>query len=349
MPLHAALGSRRRRAKRRNRRWGSSALEGLRAFRRPTSLAFMVCAACVAAIVLCFAEVASRFDATGGPPSLRRAAYGFTAVGFYRRMAGPGRAPDFLRRESSACCRAISAFSFRARTRHWCARSSLTAVVAAYSPRSTVAGVGGTVARAKQHAGDRQTSSLPLGVFVVDDGGFFLESRELFVGGEDQGMRDSPQSVLLLVYAFTGFEMAVIPAGEARHPGRNLPVALLAGMTTVILFYVAIQVVCIPDTARVSDLAASGSRMPRPRFLGSGRRVRRSTAGIVDLAGWKSECAAPALGLARDLRDGGAARPAGGPLRDSSALSHARGCGVVYGGRDAGPGAIRDFSLAGDH
>ena len=37
-------------------------------------------------------------------------------------------------------------------------------------------------------------------------------------------------SVLLLVYAFTGFEMAVIPGGEIRDPQRNIPRALLTAI-----------------------------------------------------------------------------------------------------------------------
>ena len=53
------------------------------------------------------------------------------------------------------------------------------------------------------------------------------------------------QSVLLLIYAFTGFEMAVIPAGEIRDPQRDLPRAILIGIAVVALLYVGIQVVCI--------------------------------------------------------------------------------------------------------
>ena len=44
-------------------------------------LAFVVCAVIVAFIVLCFAEVASRFDATGGMYLYAREAFG-AAVGF---------------------------------------------------------------------------------------------------------------------------------------------------------------------------------------------------------------------------------------------------------------------------
>ena len=41
------------------------------------------------------------------------------------------------------------------------------------------------------------------------------------------------QSVLLLIYAFTGFEMAAIPAGETRDPRKNLPFAILIAIAVV--------------------------------------------------------------------------------------------------------------------
>src|SRR5687767_15320798 len=44
-------------------------------------IAFVACALVVALIILCFAEVGSRFDATGGPYLYAREAFGST-VGF---------------------------------------------------------------------------------------------------------------------------------------------------------------------------------------------------------------------------------------------------------------------------
>src|SRR5262249_22593418 len=64
-------------------------------------------------------------------------------------------------------------------------------------------------------------------------------------------------SVLTMIYAFTGFEMAVIPAGEIREPRKNLPMALLTAIAVVAVLYVLIQVVCI---GTLPELAYS----PRP-------------------------------------------------------------------------------------
>jgi amino acid transporter len=64
-------------------------------------------------------------------------------------------------------------------------------------------------------------------------------------------------SVLLLVYAFTGFEMAVIPSGEIRDPQRNIPLALLTAIALIACIYLLIQIVCI---ITLPELAASSRR-----------------------------------------------------------------------------------------
>jgi basic amino acid/polyamine antiporter, APA family len=53
------------------------------------------------------------------------------------------------------------------------------------------------------------------------------------------------QAVLLLGFAFVGWESAVVTAGETQNPQRDLPFALIAGLSIVALLYLLIQVVCI--------------------------------------------------------------------------------------------------------
>jgi amino acid transporter len=52
-------------------------------------------------------------------------------------------------------------------------------------------------------------------------------------------------AVLLLIYAFSGFESALIPAGEVRNPARDVPVALMAGLPIVTAVYFLVQVVVV--------------------------------------------------------------------------------------------------------
>ena len=61
--------------------------------------------------------------------------------------------------------------------------------------------------------------------------------------------------------------MAIIPAGEARDPQRNLPFAILTSLALVAVVYILIQVVCV---GTLPELAASNRPLAdaSERFLG---------------------------------------------------------------------------------
>jgi amino acid transporter len=52
-------------------------------------------------------------------------------------------------------------------------------------------------------------------------------------------------AILVLVYAFAGFESAVIPAGEMKDPKKNAPFALMTAIGIIVAFYILIQLVSI--------------------------------------------------------------------------------------------------------
>src|SRR5690606_18381836 len=53
------------------------------------------------------------------------------------------------------------------------------------------------------------------------------------------------ETILVLLYAFVGFEGAVVPAGEARDPRRDIRRVLLGTILGITALYVLIQVVVI--------------------------------------------------------------------------------------------------------
>ena len=65
---------------------------------------------------------------------------------------------------------------------------------------------------------------------------------------------DLGSAALLLIYAFVGFEGAVVPAGEAKRPERDMPMGLLLGLAVVAVLYMLIQLV---TQAAVPNLADS--------------------------------------------------------------------------------------------
>lgn len=82
--------------------------------------------------------------------------------------------------------------------------------------------------------------------------GLFYIKPELFKVAEAPTLPDFSTSVLLLVFAFGGFESVLINSGEIINPKKNLPFALITGILVVTSVYCLIQTVCIgtlPDLA----------------------------------------------------------------------------------------------------
>lgn len=67
---------------------------------------------------------------------------------------------------------------------------------------------------------------------------------------------DLGAATLLLIYAFVGFEGAVVPAGETKKPERDMPMALLLGIGAVTILYILVQLIA---QAAVPDLGSTAS------------------------------------------------------------------------------------------
>jgi len=239
-------------------------------------LSFAVCAVCVGFIVLSFAEVAGRFSSTGGPYLFARESYG-PAIGFgVGWLVWVARVTSF-----AANCSLLPdylGFFFPAAAAGRPRMMIVAAVVIALGAIN-VRGVRATADASNLFAAGKL---LPLAVFVA--AGFFFLDPARFTLGDSPAYHAFSQSVMLLVYAFTGFEMAVIPAGEIRDPGRDVPRALLTGMVAVVIFYLAIQAVCIgtlPSLAQSQRPLADAAA----RFLGPWGAVMITGGILVSLAG----------------------------------------------------------------
>jgi amino acid transporter len=85
---------------------------------------------------------------------------------------------------------------------------------------------------------------------------------------------DFSNGVLLLAFAYVGWESALVAAGELRDPRRDMPFAIALGLAVVALLYVAIQVVCV---ATVPSLATS----TRPLADAARATLGRAGAAII--------------------------------------------------------------------
>jgi amino acid transporter len=200
-------------------------------------IAFVACALVVALIILCFAEVGSRFKETGGPYLYAREAFGPTVafeIGFLIWLA---RITAF----AANCNLLVSYTSYfwpQATNSLW--RPTIIVLVVAVLTVINLRGV-------KQAAMVSNVSTIgkliPIIIFIA--AGLYFINPQSYSFGAAPTTGAFSQSVLLLIYAFTGFEMATIPAGEIRDPKKDLPIALLTALCVVAVLYILIQVVCV--------------------------------------------------------------------------------------------------------
>ena len=96
---------------------------------------------------------------------------------------------------------------------------------------------------------------LPLVLLVLL--GLGQVNPQIFTGAEVPPMDSLGETMLIVFYAFVGFESAVIPAGEARNARRDIPLALVRTILAITLFYFCIQLVTISVAPEVG-----GSQTP---------------------------------------------------------------------------------------
>lgn len=239
-------------------------------------IAFIVCALVVMLIILCFAEVGSRFDETGGPYLYAREAFGPTVAFEVGWLIWLARLTAF----AANCNLMVAYLAF-----FWPAANTavprallITAVVISLAALN-VFGVRQAAIASNLFAIGKL---IPMLIFIA--GGLFFLNPHAFALGARPSTGAFSQSVLLLLYAFTGFEMAAIPAGEIRDPQKHLPRALLLAIAVVACLYILIQVVCIGTLPELGSsakpLADAGQR-----FMGTAGGAIISAGAIISIAG----------------------------------------------------------------
>lgn len=239
-------------------------------------LAHVIAALGVLTIVLCFAEVASRFEDSGGAYLYSREAFGHH-VGFQA-----GWLTLWTRLLSAAANLNVFASYL----------SQILPAAAGGSGRSAVIVFVLTVITAINVIGVKQASwaidvftiakLLPLILLVLFGlSHFSAEVVKTQVVAEPQWT----QAVLLLIFAFGGFEAPLMSAGEARDARKDSAFALLAALAVIALVYVSVQYVTIglvPDLQKEkAPIAAAFSVLWGPAGV-----VFASFAAMISVWGW---------------------------------------------------------------
>ena len=186
----------------------------------------LIAGGCVMLIALCYADLARRFDTSGGPQLYAGAAFG-PFIGF---QAG------WMIYASRAAAMAANATVLAAYAGAiWPPLGGPGTIVATIGAITLINVIG--IRRAVRALGGLTT--LKLAPLVVIAGlSLVLTPIQAPVLPEFTAIQGV---ALVALYAFVGFEAATVPAGETRNPRQAIPVALLATVAGVTLFYVLIQ------------------------------------------------------------------------------------------------------------
>ena len=224
---------------------------------RAAPWAWVMAAVLIGVVIACFAEVASRFREAGGPYLYARATFG--------RFAGiqTGWMAYLARLTASASVANLFVIYLGEFWPGFSGRAVGIAVLAIllgslalvnYRGVGLGSGVSSVIAAAKL-AG--------LGLFVLV-GLIWMTGHGAAAAPEaPPGTGPWLEALLILVFAYGGFEAALMPLSEARNPERDAPVALFTALAVSALIYTLVQLVVtwsLPDAAsQARPVAAAAS------------------------------------------------------------------------------------------
>ncbi len=199
--------------------------------------AFIVCAVAVFVIILCFAEVSSRFEKTGGP--------------YLYALSSFGPLPAFLTGWLLLITRIITYAALI---------NLLVTYLSVFSdwfiqprPRIITIITLTLLLAYINHVGVKNSTKvnnfltvgklLPLLLFIIV--GFFFVEPAYYEIKNVPGFASFSSAVLLLVFAFGGFESVLVNSGEVKNPAKSLPFALLLAALIIGTVYMLVQIVSI--------------------------------------------------------------------------------------------------------
>ena len=239
-------------------------------------LAVLIAGACIFLVLLCFAEVGSRFDQAGGPYLYAREAFG-PLIGFQvgwlllvSRLLACAAALNILIVYLGLLAPPLATSTGRVLT--------MTAAMVI----ATAINVTGTRIAAWTTNVFTVAKLLPLVLLVAV--GLPQMSARVFAS-QVVAQPEWREAVLLLVFAYGGFESMVIAASETRDPRQDTGPALIAAGVGVTVIYCLLQLVIVgvlPEAGRSTTPVASALG----EVLGSVGATIGTAAVIVSVYGW---------------------------------------------------------------
>ena len=249
---------------------------------RASVLAVVLAGATVGIIMACFAEVASQFTETGGPYLYVRTAFG--------RLMGIVVAWLVWLVRLTACAANVNLFVTylgefwpyaTQPVPRFLTLTALVGMLAAINFRGVQLGT--QVSNAFTVA---KLSSLGL---VCVAGAYYLIATHRIVPTAiiAADAKSWVQAIVLLIFAYGGFEAALISTGEATDPRRDTPFGLFAALVTCTVIYAVIQWVVVgtlSDPAHSDRPLADVARI----VIGNGGAALVSVGALLSIYGYLS-------------------------------------------------------------
>jgi basic amino acid/polyamine antiporter, APA family len=249
---------------------------------RDSVAAVILAALAMGVIMACFCEVSSRFAETGGPYLYAREAFGrfmgiqvAWLVWFVRLTACAANANlfvtylgEFWRRATEPVPRLLIL-------------TLLIGLLATINFRGVRAGthMSNVFTAAKLSA---------LGLVAVAGAWYLIAARRIVPpAGVSASASGWTHTMVLLVFAYGGFEAALISAGETKNPRRDMPFGLIAALVACAAIYSLIQWVVLgvlPDPAHSERPLADVARM----LMGRSGAALIAVGALVSIYGYLS-------------------------------------------------------------
>jgi amino acid transporter len=244
-------------------------------------LAYIVCAVLMALIVCCFASAGSRVSLTGGLYAYVEVAFG-QFVGFLAGVLYALMAAFAVASVASAFAGSVGAVWRGANAPPM--RALL--LIALFGGLAAI-NVRGVKLGARVIEVMTVAKLLPLVVFVA--AGIWAVNPDYLRWPSMPAMSQIGRTAIVLIFAFVGVEIALVPSGEIRDPARTVPRALFLALAITTTLYLLIQ-----TTAQgllgpsMSTYAAAPLAEAAARVLGSGGRLLVLVGAIVSMFGYVS-------------------------------------------------------------
>ena len=242
-------------------------------------LAFVLCAVVMGLVVTSFALAGSRISTSGG-------LYGYVETAF-GRYAGFIAGTLLFINAVLGVSSVASAFAGFAANMFPLLSGTAGRMVLLFATFAGLAfiNIRGVKSGARAVGAVTIAKLIPIVIFIAA-GVFFIRPEFIAWPGWPSG-EALGKSVLLLVFAFSGIEIALTPSGEVKNPARTVPRAIFFALITTTVLYIGLQVVTQGVLGGgIKDFEQAPIAEAASRFLGEGGRLLVLVGAMVSAFGF---------------------------------------------------------------